>query len=502
MSARGGDGRAIPPNTPVLVGVGLVEQRRDDPAQALEPVALMVEAALASGADCGAPGLLAQVEQLAVPQGLWAYGDPAGMIARAIGAAGAKTVLARIGVMQQALIDQACSRIAAGEIEVALVAGGEARYRALRAQLAGLPAAETADVGVPDVVLEPEAELYLDAEIRALGHMPVGYYAIIESAFRAAQGWSPDQHRDRLAALYSRFSEIAAVNPHAWKRERVAPEYIRDPSPGNRMLAFPYTKLHNTSWNVDQAAALLFCSAGRAAALGIPRERWVFPVASAESNHMLSLLQRPRLDRLPGAELTGRAVLQRGGIDVGALDYIELYSCFPIAVELYAAELGLPEGVDLTVTGGMPFAGGPLNNYVLQATGRMAELLRAREDGSGLISSVSGLLTKQSFALWSRQAPADGFCCDDVTEAVARAYPAVPVVEAFTGSAVVTGYTVLYDGGSRRAVAVVALPDGAHAIATADDPALLDAMEREEFCGRRIDIVDNHWGARHGAGPC
>jgi acetyl-CoA C-acetyltransferase len=500
MSARtADDSETLHPQTPVLVGVGLTQQRLEDPAQALEPIALMIEAVRASGADSGVPGLPAQAALLAVPQGLWAYGDPGRMIARAIGAAGARTVLARIGVMQQSLIDQACSRIAAGEIEVALVVGGEARYRALRAQIAGGSAPETEDGGVPDLVLEPEAELYLDAEVRALGHMPVGYYAIIESAFRAARGWSPDEHRDRLAALYSRFSEIAAGNPHAWKRERLAPELIRNPSAANRMLAFPYTKLHNSSWNVDQASALLFCSAARARALGVPRERWVFPVASAESNHMLSLLQRPRLDRLPGAELTGRAVLQHAGLGVAELDWVELYSCFPIAVELYAAELGLPAGIDLTVTGGMPFAGGPLNNYLLHATGRMAELLRGREAGSGLVSSVSGLLTKQSFAVWSRRAPAEGFLCEDVTAQVAQAYPAARVVDRYTGTAVIQGCTVLYDGGRRRAAAVVALPDGARTMATADDPALLDAMEREEFCGRAIDIVDNHWGARHGS---
>ncbi|MBK8993296.1 MAG: hypothetical protein IPM40_17235 [Gammaproteobacteria bacterium] len=163
------------------------------------------------------------------------------------------------------------ARIAAGEIETAIVVGAR-RFRALQAQIAGTEAAETPFDEAPDEVLTPQEELQLPLEIDSgLGMMPVGYYALVESAFRAAQGLGVAEHRDRLAAMYSRFSEIAADNPHAWKRERLAAAEIRDATPRNRMLAFPYTRLHNTSWNVDQAAALLLCSAARAEALGIAR---------------------------------------------------------------------------------------------------------------------------------------------------------------------------------------------------------------------------------------
>src|SRR5215207_4299350 len=104
-----------------------------------------------------------------------------------------------------------------------------------------------------------------------------------------------------MAAIYSRFSQIASANPHAWRREPVPPELIRGPSRENPMIAFPYTKLHTSSWNVDQAGALLFCSAGRAASLGIPRSRWIFPLASTESHHMTTLSERADLVRCPGA---------------------------------------------------------------------------------------------------------------------------------------------------------------------------------------------------------
>src|SRR5207248_2705508 len=122
------------------------------------------------------------------------------------------------------------------------------------------------------VQLEPSVDLVLRSEIDSgLGGMPVGYYAIIESALRAAEGRSVDEHRDDLAALYGRFSEIAAGNVHAWRQQAVPASFIRDASAKNPMLAFPYTKLHNSSWNVDQATALLFCSAAKATEAGIDR---------------------------------------------------------------------------------------------------------------------------------------------------------------------------------------------------------------------------------------
>jgi acetyl-CoA C-acetyltransferase len=484
----------LDPRTPVLVGIGIVEQKLDDPAQASEAIELMIDAVRRAGADAAIAPHFGELDRILVPQGLWSYGDPGRMIAGAVGAERARTVFAELGVMQQSLIDGACRGIADGDFDFAVVAGGEARYRSLRAQIAGLDAAESVNEDTADFVMEPDAELYHDVEVAALGHMPVGYYAIMESAFRAARGWTVAQHRDRLAALYARFSEIAADNPHAWKRDKITPETIRNASPANRMLAFPYTKLHNTSWNVDQASAMLFCSAAKAVALGVPRDKWIFPIAGAESNHMLSLAQRLVLDRLPGARIAGRRALQIAGLTVADLDFIELYSCFPIAVELYGVELGLPEGMDLTVTGGMPFAGGPLNNYVLQSTCRMVELLRQSPGSHGLVSSVSGLMTKQSFAVWSAEPAAGGFRFEDVTEAVRAEFAPCDVVDNYSGDARVLGYTVLYrDDQRQRAVVVLELPGGAHTVAWSEDPALMQAMEQAEYCGKTVTVNNNQF---------
>ena len=405
-----------------------------------------------------------------------------------MGAGDATSVLVEIGVLQQTALGEACRLIAEGECEVTLVVGGEAKYRGLRAQIAGEEASERHGEGEPDITMTPAAELYLEAEVNSgLGYMPVNYYAIMESAFRASQGWSIDENRDRVAAMYSRFSDIATDNPYAWKPGHVEASTIRNPGPKNPMLAFPYTKLHNTSWNVDQASALLFCSAAKAEALGIPSAQWIFPLASAESGHMLSVAQRRHLHRVPGVKAAAKAMLEATACSVEDIDLVELYSCFPVAVESYAAEMGIDTERDLTVTGGMPFAGGPLNNYVLQSTCRIVELLREGSGSLGVVTSVSGLLTKQGIGLWSTEAGLHEFQCIDVTEEVAAENPPLEVVEDFEGDAIVAGYTVLYQQGQpSRAVAMVDTPDARRAVLYSDDAQLMADMERREYCGETV----------------
>ncbi len=481
---------AIPPHTPVLVGVGVAMRREEDPALALEPIDLMLEAVRAAGADCGVPALLGQVRGIAVPRGRWRYRNPSGEIARAIGATGATTIVSNVGVLQQTLIANACQAIADGKVDSALVTGSDAGYRILRAKLAGTRADERDQDDEPDVRLEPKAELRHPAEVAAGLKMPVGLYAMLESARRAAGGLSVDAHRDRLAARYARFAEIAAANPDGWTRVALDAATIRDHGPRNPMQAFPYTRAHCSTWNVDQAAALLLCSAERAEALGIDRSRWVFPLASAESNHMVSLSARADLIRSPGADATARAVLEAGGMAASDIDLIELYSCFPIAVDTFADALDLPPDRDTTITGSMAFAGGPYNNYFFQATARAAQLLRAGAGRTALLSCVSGILTKQAFALWSSEPPRNGFVSRDVTAEVAAAAAELPVVLDYTGAGRVAGCTVLHVRGEQpRAVALIDTDDGARALVVSDVNEIIAGMQSEEWVGRRVQIV-------------
>ncbi|RZT86703.1 acetyl-CoA C-acetyltransferase [Pseudonocardia sediminis] len=479
----------VGPTTPVLVGVGTASQKCEDHTDAAEPLELMRRALDTAGRDAGAPSrgghgdLLGRIEHIAVPHGRWDYGDPGRLLAP-----GATTVLAEVGVLQQSLISECAQKIADGEIAVAAVVGGEAGHRIRQAARAGTEASETADDGVPDVHRTPDAELRLPVEATAGLSRAVGYYAVLEAGFRARHGLGLDESRDRIAAMYSRFSEVATGNPDAWRPRSAAPAEIRDAGPSNPMMAFPYTRSHTSSWSVDQAGALLLCSAGVAEEIGVPRERWVFPVVAAESNHMVNVCRRADLGDSPGARAVAAAVLDHAGSSADDLDLVDLYSCFPVAVEMFADALGVSEERALTVTGGMPWAGGPYNNYVLQATCRMAEQIRA-DGGTGLVSCVSGLMTKQAAAIWSSAPPSRPFASLDVTAQARESGSEVEVVDEYTGSAVVAGYTVLHiPGKPDRGVAVLDLPDGRRTMARCEDPDVTAAMETEEWCGRRVDV--------------
>ena len=476
---------------PVLVGIGTATRHEEDFTRALEPMDLMLEAVRAAGADTGSAAALGRVEYISVPRGRWTYANPAGEIARTIGAR-ATTVLSTPGVLQQALIGEACARIARGEIGAALVAGSDAGYRLLRAQIAGRKADERIQDDAPDIFLQPKEELRHAAEKRAGLVMPVGLYAILESAFRSKHGWTVSDHRDRLADLYRGLSQVAEKNPHAWNRNAIPARVIRESSDKNPMQAFPYTRFHCSTWNVDQAAALLFCSTVFAEELGIARDKWIFPVASTESNHMVAVSARADLASCPGARITGRAALDAGAIGIDEVDLVELYSCFPVAIETYAEELGLSLTRTLTVTGGMAFAGGPYNNYFLQATCRAAELLRQGAGRNALLSCVSGVVTKQAFGLWSRDEPPGGFTYLDLSDQVARETEARDVLEEFTGSATVAGYTVLHGRAQLpKGIALVDTSDGKRALITTEDQALIASMQETELVGRPVRVAAN-----------
>lgn len=477
----------LDPRTPVLVGVGLIQQREDDPLVAAEPVELMVRATRAAAADAGAPALLGQLDQVLVPVGRWRYGNAAAMVAAAVGSPRAQTLCAHPGVSQQTILGAAASAIATGEITTALVVGGEAGYRLLRARIEGVEVHDTENDAVADVELRPDDEIVPAHERdRGLGYMPVGYYALIDSAWRHHRGLSLDEQRRRTAERYHRFSRIAATNPHGWDDAVVTADEISDA----RMMAFPYTKHHVSNWNVDQASALLLTSVGEANRLGVDRSRWVFPQAFTEANHIVAVSARGELHRSVGAELAAAALLDSAGCTVAEITFADIYTCFPVAVDIYAEALGLPETMDLTITGAMPFAGGPFNNYVLHATGQMAQRLRAAPNAArGLVTTVSGFLTKQGYAMWGTDANPGGYVSVDVTDATAAATDERVIDPDYAGPATVAAATVMYDRtGPTAGVVVLDLPDGRRSVARAAAPRSIEALMLEDVVGRTVDV--------------
>ena len=211
------------------------------------------------------------------------------------------------------------------------------------------------------------------------------------------------------ASCGPRFSAVAQHNPHAWNRDPVSAEEIWQPGPDNRMISWPYTKLMNSNNMVDQGAALILTSVEKATHLQIPTDRWVFPYAGTDAHDTYLIGERAEFDRSPAIRIAGPRALELAGIGIDDVDLVDVYSCFPSAVQVAANELGLPladPARPLTVTGGLTFAGGPWNNYVshsIATHGRAAGGCARQRRAS--ITANGGYLTKHSFGIYGTEPP-------------------------------------------------------------------------------------------------
>ncbi len=421
-----------------------------------------------AGDDAGG-GLLGRVGWIGTPKGTWTHPDPAREVAAAIGAPGAHTVMAEVGITQQEVIDAALSAVRDGA-GTALLVGAEVNHGSTAGAAAAVGQARRATV-------EPDEHLVShDLGISAveLNHLfvdPPTVYAVLENAYAEAQGWSADEHRSRLGALTEAFARVAADNPYAWEQAGPTAEVILEPSPDNRMIAEPYTKLCCSNLRVNQAAALLVTTVEGARATGVPEDRWLFPLGSAFCNHAVPVIQRDDLSRSVVARFAGRRALELAGVEPDDVEHLDLYSCFPAAVQIAAGELGIAADRQLTVTGGMTFAGGPLNSYVLHSTAAMADVLRADPGRRGLVTSVSGFLTKYGAAVWSTSPSPQGWRGEDVTDEARAADTLRPDTDDPGADWHVVAGTVTHarDGG-RTAIDVVETPDGTRSMRTTPLP--------------------------------
>jgi acetyl-CoA C-acetyltransferase len=403
-------------------------------------------------------------------------------------------------VLQSTPFSRACRAIAAGDLDVAIVVGGEAKFRDLRGHITGSAVVDTVqDDGVaPDESIKPADEISPAPE-RDAGFMSAPLmYSALETALRTAQGETVAGNARATAELWAGFSRTAAGNPDAWRREPVTPEFLEHPSAKNPMLAAPYTKWHCSQWNVDQAAAFLLCSSAAADRAGVPQDRRVYPHVVVESNHMLAVSKRAELHRAPAVRIGAERIADLTGIDVAASDLVDLYSCFPVAVRVQARELGLPvddpDGRALSVGGGMTFGGGPLNNATFQALGRMVPMLRDAPGSTGLLTFISGLITKHGISVWSTTPPERGFTFADTSDAVEAGTDALEVVGDHRGRATIDAYTVAHEGGEPRYSTIVATTaDRARVVARNDDAALAADMAAAEWCGRDVTVNGNRF---------
>ena len=470
----------------MLVGVGSAS----GDAQATE---LMVGALVEAGSDAGSARLLESVDRVAVPQGSWSYPDPARLVADGVGASSARTHLVELGIPQQTLINDALTAIQAGESEVAVVVGGEAKRWARDRARAGEQGGETVQPGAtPDVVRRRIGPLIEPVEVAHRLWDPVQQYAMIDNSLRGSESRTLAQHRSEIARLWEGFNRVARDNPHAAFPAPMDARTLDTPTPFNRPLSFPYNKWHSTQWTVNQAAALVLCSVDSAVRFGVPTDRWVFPLAGVDSSHAVSLLRRRRPYSWPAMEVLGRAVAGRIGRPVSQAEIVEVYSCFPAAVRVQQRALGLDLLAAPTVTGGMAFAGGPFNNFVLQATVEVVARVRAHPGELGVVTTVSGLLTKPGIGVWCAEPDGQPPLVADLAREAGSRTEVVDVVDeldGYQGDATIVTYTVTFDGMDPvRTVVVCDTADGRRCVAISQNPELAAHAIDNELIGTRARV--------------
>ena len=208
-----------------------------------------------------------------------------------------------------------------------------------------------------------------------------------------------------MGALFAPFSDVAAGNPHAAAPVRRSAAELAAVTAQNRIVAEPYTRLVVARDQVNQAACVVICSAGRARALGVAEARWVHIHASVEAGEPSPLL-RADLARSPAAVEATRIALGLAGVEMSAVDAIDFYSCFAIPVFNMLEAFGLaaddPRG--FTLTGGLPFFGGAGNNYSLHAIAEAVARLRDGRARWALVGANGGFMSKYATGIYGMAA--------------------------------------------------------------------------------------------------
>jgi acetyl-CoA C-acetyltransferase len=453
---------------PVIIGIGEIVDRPKDIKDGLEPLALLEQALKRAEQDSGSK-FLAEIGSLDIVNFLsWRYQDPARQLSDRLGIKPKHAYYGPVGGESPIrYLHEAAQRIARGECSVAAICGAEAQSTATKAERAGIDLPWTP---FAKDVEEPKRGAAFQKPIAVqLGvFRPVSVYPFYEAASAAHWGQTPREAMAESGDLWSTYSDVASQNPSSWLKRHFSPEEITTPTPDNRLIAWPYTKLMVANPSVNMGAAILMTTLAKARAAGISEDRLIHVWGGASAEEPRDYLARDQFFESHAQNAVLKAVMQLAGGDGNAFDAIELYSCFPCVPKMARRTLGLGPDVQPTVNGGLTFFGAPLNTYMTHAACAMIRKLRGGAK-LGLLYGQGGFVTKHHALVLSRRAPQGALAQDTGVQAEAdRAKGAVPefVTEA-SGNGSVESFTVLYgrNGDVEHGVVMMRTPDNARALA-------------------------------------
>jgi acetyl-CoA C-acetyltransferase len=505
----------IDPRTPILVGGAQLTQRtarEGKVKESLDPIAMLADVSSRALSSTGAKNVVDAVDTVAVvrftadspgdqgrlPKRM--FRNPPLSLANRLGAKPRRTIYTAVGGnTPQWLVNRTAEEIARGECEVAVLAGAEYIASMLGAVKQGIdlgwgkgpdhdPGKDPEEIGDMRQGTTPSERAHGLA-------FPVNTYPLFENAVRGQKHRSAEEHLKWLGRFFSPFSKVASENPYSWFPTYRSPEEISTPSDKNRFVGFPYTKYLNAVIEVDMAAAVVMTSVKKARELGIPESNWVYLHGCGDASDLWFVSERVNYYSSPAIRTIGQKAFAMADRKIGDMAYIDLYSCFPSAVEIGCKELGIAEDDPrgLTITGGLPYFGGAGNNYVMHSIVSMTEKLRTAPGKFGLCTANGWYVTKHAAGIYSTTPVEGGWSREDPKsyqkDIDAMAHPRVE--EKPSGKATVETYTIVTDRrGKRFGIIVGRLADNARFLAhTPDDDATLDRMMREEMLGRAGEVT-------------
>ncbi|MDB2439704.1 enoyl-CoA hydratase-related protein [Hellea sp.] len=406
-------------NFPIIIGVGQIVDHwtGEDSKAAPHPVRIIRKAIETALSDAGIEDQASRVDCAAFirtfSDSLRRPFDPFGKVKnlpRAVidraDLSPEKVIYSSVGGEQpQALVAEMSEKLHAGDIELAVIAGGEVTGALKTAMKKGvkLDWAMQTDGHIED--RGAQTDFISEYEIQNGLGLPPQTYAAMEQALRARLGMSKTDYLRYVGLMFSNMSKVAQDNPYAQFPAFRTPEFLAISSKENYPVFEPYLKWHMAQDAVNQAAALVLTTVGKARELGVPEDKWVYLHGYSKVEDNL-VSQRPDLSKSDAIELAINRALEASGLLGKDITHRDIYSCFPIVLHLAAEYLELdPTKDQMSVTGGLPFFGGAGNNYSTHAIASLVETLRADKGTYGMMLANGGFMSKEAVGIYSAQAP-------------------------------------------------------------------------------------------------
>ncbi len=481
-------------NIPIIIGAAQFTQRKNS-SKLLDPLSLMVKTSLDAIQDTEVENLVDYIDAIyMINISSWSYEDAPGELSSRLDIEPTKKVyLPDGGHSPQMLVNRAAKAITSGKHSCILIAGGEAAYSIFKTFKNQQPQhwPEKKD---PEYIEQKLWEYTNEIEYKYGFRWAPLTYAIFESALRSSSGRSPKEHRMYLGKLFEHFSKYVEKNSFSWTQQRYNAEEIITPTPENRYIDYPYTKRMCANFFVDQSASVIITSEEIAKLLNIECNKWVYVMGGADLHNIPKVTRRPRLDTSPAVKEASRFALEQAGLTLKDIDAFDLYSCFPSIVEIIMNELGISEEDprDLTITGGLPYFGGPLSVYSLHSIVKAVELIRNNPSLKIMILANGGYNTIQSIGIYGSKAPKIPWGVRDdskIQESILeKSLP--PPVEKANGPLTIEGYTIIYnrEGQPERGIVIGTLENGHRTLAIINGANLLITLETQELVGRTFMI--------------